>query len=40
MSVYQQFLDDKVKAGLAPGLSAVVFDKEKEIFSGTSGVVS
>ena len=40
MSAYQKFLDDKVKAGLAPGLSAVVFDKDKQIFVGTSGVVS
>lgn len=39
-SVYQDFIDEKIKAGLAPGLSAVVFDRNGLIFSGTSGVVS
>ncbi|UZJ50783.1 hypothetical protein CBS101457_000103 [Exobasidium rhododendri] len=38
MTAFQKFIDDKVKAGLALGLSAVVFDGDHEIFSGTSGV--
>lgn len=40
MSVYQKFLDEKVEAGLAPGFSAVVFDNNKQIFTGASGLVS
>jgi hypothetical protein len=40
MSPYQDFIDASVKAGIAPGLSAIVFDKDGEVFNGTSGVVS
>jgi hypothetical protein len=39
MSAYQEFIDSKVKAGVAPGLSAVVFNRDGVVFTGTSGEV-